>query len=336
MRKLILLFLVLLLPVLVIQAQDNVWVTTQDNVSLRLGPGQHWERVAVVPSATTTRAVGRTVNSDWIQLAYEAPLEPDASDEATIDGVTYGWMSADYLVWSGNVLVLPVDGIPTIATSRRTGPLLVIGSGTLFFEILGDFDNPVQNLIIEPTQVEVTGRIGSTANTYFWLQFELNGNFYWTPTWETGVPGGVTAVLDASYLYPFGRVYNALVSDANTASATLYVIRGRWQDLDGGFATTCNDIPVQIVLDERLTSSNDLRYEPILQAPLNVLEEAVNNINVAVANFENVCTQPLEGRTASAEIIAESLSVLNQASEEINFLAILFTPIAELNPIVRN
>jgi len=336
MRKLTLILFCLLLAPLINQAQTGVWVTTQDNVSLRLGPGQHWERVAVLPSATTLQAVGRTVNTDWIQVAYETPLAADANDEATIDGITYGWVSANYLIWSGNVLLLPVDGIATTATSRRAGPLLTIQPETLFFEVLGDFDNPVQNLIAAETQVEVTGRIGSSSNTYFWLQFELNGNFYWTPTWETGVPGGTRAVLDASYLFPFGRIYDAIVADTAIATSALSDIRGRWRDLDAGFAATCNSIPAQFVLDEQLTVGNDLVYEPIFQAPRNVLQSAVDKINIGIANFEVVCSQPLEGRTASAEVIAESLLFLDQATDELNFLGVMTRPIANRNPILGN
>lgn len=336
MRKLtlILMLICLLLATFSSQAQDNIWVTTQDNLVLRLGPGQHWEQVAVLPPATTLRAVGRTVNTDWIQVAYEEPLAPDVSDEATIDGITYGWVSSDYLVWSGNVLLLPVDGIETTATARRTGPLLLIDSETLFFAILGDFANPIQYDTDEPISVEVTGRIGSRTNGFFWLQFILNGNYYWTPTWVTGVPTGTNDVLDASYLFPFGRVYTALASDASTARATLNNIRGRWRDLDTGFAATCNDIPDPIILNEILTESNDVAQVSIMQAPLNVLQSAVDNINIAVANFRSVCNQSLEGRTASAQIIADSLSLLTQASEELTFLSVLLNPIADRNPVV--
>lgn len=337
MRKLTLLVLCLLLSMMSSHAQDyDVWVTTQDNLSLRLGPGQNWERLVVLPPATTLQAVGRTINTDWVQVAYEEVLSRDASDEATIDGITYGWVSADYLIWTGNVLLLPVDGIPTTATSRRSGPLLWVGPNTLFFEVIGDFENPVQNLITESVRVEVAGRIGSPDNGYFWIQFELNDNYYWTPTWATGVPAGTIEVLDASYLYPFGRVYNALASDARTARTTLGIIRGRWQDLDAGFAATCNDIPAQIFLNERLTTSADVEQVPILQAPLNVLQSARDNINIAIANFEAVCAQPLEGRTASAGVIADSLLVLEEANDELSFLSVLFTPIADLNPVVGN
>ena len=336
MRKLTLipLLICLLLVTFSSQAQDNIWVTTQDNLVLRLGPGQHWERVAVLPPATTLRAVGRTVNTDWIQVAYEEPLAPDVSDEATIDGITYGWVASDYLVWSGNVLLLPVDGIETTATSRRTGPLILIDSETLFFAIVGDFANPIQYDTDEPISVEVTGRIGSRANGFFWLQFILNGNYYWTPTWVTGVPTGATNVLDASYLFPFGRVYTAIASDASTARSTLNTIRGRWRDLDSGFAVTCNDIPEHLVLNEILTETDDVTQVAIMEAPLTLLQSAVDDINVAIANFESVCNQPLEGRTASAQIIADSLSLLAQASEELSFLNVLLNPIADRNPVV--
>lgn len=334
---LLLLWLLSLVPVAAqTETQDDVWVTAQDHLSLRLGPGQHWARVAVLAPATTWRAVGRTVNSDWLQIAYTEALAADVSTEATIDGITYGWVSATYLVWSGNVLTLPVDGIATIATARRTGPLLTIDADTVVFRELGDFDHPVTHLVSEATSVEVVGRIGSTNNDYFWLQFELDGGYYWVPTWSSGVPRGTGQVLDASYLFPFGRVYNALISDSARLQQTLDVIGSRWHDLDSGYATTCNDIPMQIVLDEQLTSTTDVQLAPIMQAPVNLLDAAVGHINTAIANFEAVCAQPLDSRRASATVIAESVAAIQAATDELRFLQVLLAPIAQRNPIVRN
>ncbi|MCB9450182.1 MAG: hypothetical protein H6672_02015 [Anaerolineaceae bacterium] len=336
MRKLTLLCLLILLVTTSVQAQDNVWVTTQDNLSLRLGPGQHWERIVVLPPGTTLRAVGRTVYYGWLQVAYEEPLPPGASDEATIDGVTYGWLSANYLVWSGNLLLLPVDGIPTIATGRISGPLVGLGPETPFYETLGDFAHPVQGVVNEPTTAEMTGRIGSAASGYFWVQFELNDHYYWIPTWERGVPVSTYNVWSGSYLFAFGRVYYALSRERNTTWNSLYTIRQRWQDLDGGYAATCNDIPAQIVLSERLTNAHDLAQVPVMQSPLTVLQSAVANINTAIANFENVCAQPLTGRTASAAIIAESLAAVKQAETELRFLDVMLRPIARRDPSTSN
>src|SRR5690349_5826747 len=39
-----------------------VYVTTQDNAALRAGPGRDWDRLAVLPFATTYRATGRTLD----------------------------------------------------------------------------------------------------------------------------------------------------------------------------------------------------------------------------------------------------------------------------------
>mgnify|MGYP001078009060 CR=1 FL=1 len=207
---------------------------------------------------------------------------------------------------------------------------------TLYFANLGDFENPVQGVIQETTRVEITGRIGSAANGYFWLQFELNGRFYWTPTWATGTPRNTNSVLDASYLFPFGRVFNAIGNDINEARLILQSIRGRWQDLDSGFAATCNNIPERMVLNPTLTETNDVGSVPIFQGPFTVLQSAAENINTAITNFEYVCDQPLAGRTASAALVAESLLVLQQAADELNFLGVLLDPIADRNPIVRS
>jgi hypothetical protein len=317
-------------------AQEEIWVTTQDNLSLRAGPGQHWERLAVLPPASTMRAVGRTVNTDWIQVAYDQPLAAGTSTEATIDGITYGWLSADFLVWSGNVLLLPIDGIATATIARRSGPIMWISPGSLFYEVIGDFANPVRGLVTETTRVEVTGRIGSGANGFFWIQFYLNGRYYWKPTTTSGAPQDTSQVLDANYLFPFGRIYTALVSNNQSARSTLQIIRGRWLDLDAGAATTCNNLPARVTVDERLQITSDIRQAPIMQAPVALLQSAVQNINIAIDHFERVCAQPLLGRTAPSAVIAESLRVTELALNELQLLDALLNPIANRNPLAGN
>lgn len=337
MRKLILLGALLLLVIIISHAQEeDIWFTTQDNLALRLGPGQHWERLAVIPAGTTFQAVARTANTDWIQLAYQGQLDPDATDEGTVNGVTYGWVSTRYLVWTGNVLLLPIEDVEVVATSRMEGATVLIQPETIYYETLGDFANPIQGAVSAPTRAEITGRLGSSSNTFYWLQFNLNGAYYWIPSFGSGRSGRTNDLLDASYLFPFGRVANAFDADQRTASSKLNIIRGRWWDLDAGFATTCNRIPAQMVISRQLTETNDVQRVPIFQSPLALLQSAVDKLNAAIANYEAVCAQPLDGRTASAEIIAESLTLLEVAADELNLLGVLLESINTRNPIVRN
>ena len=96
------------LPVFALQAQENpglneVYVTTQYNAILRLGPGTDWERLTILPAGTTLKATGRTVWGDWFQVAYTGVLDEGASLEATRDGVTYGWVAYWLLIWTGDI-----------------------------------------------------------------------------------------------------------------------------------------------------------------------------------------------------------------------------------------
>ncbi|HVU11826.1 MAG TPA: SH3 domain-containing protein, partial [Phototrophicaceae bacterium] len=120
-----------------VAAQDalaNVAVTVQDNAALRAGPGLTWDRLAVLPYGTTYQAVGRTLDADWIQIRYDGALLPGARTDATIDGMTYGWVAAWLTVWTGNVLELPVDGVKTIAIARAAGAVIVVGPDTIMYE----------------------------------------------------------------------------------------------------------------------------------------------------------------------------------------------------------
>ena len=82
----------------------GVWVTTQDFSSLRIGPGTAFERITVLDPEVTLPAVGRTSSVSWVQVIYEG--EP-------------GWIFSPLLIWSGDVISLPVDGIITTRFIRR-------------------------------------------------------------------------------------------------------------------------------------------------------------------------------------------------------------------------
>ncbi|MBZ0286772.1 MAG: SH3 domain-containing protein, partial [Anaerolineae bacterium] len=110
MKQTIAIILILMLCLTAVSAQDapevtpeatsqyntGIYVTTQDFVSLRTGPGRDFYRITVVAPVVTLQAVGRTADTRWIQVEYEDQL---------------GWIASFLLVWSGNVTTLPVDGI---------------------------------------------------------------------------------------------------------------------------------------------------------------------------------------------------------------------------------
>ena len=88
------------------RSDTGVYVTTQDYSSLRLGPGLNFERITVLDPAVTLMAVGRSSNAGWVQVEYEGQ---------------YGWVISWLLVWSGDLVQLPVDGVDPAPFVRRTG-----------------------------------------------------------------------------------------------------------------------------------------------------------------------------------------------------------------------
>ena len=335
--KVVLLLIGLLLLIMPVMAQglDEVYVTTQDYVVLRLGPGVYWERLTVLDYGLTLRATGRTVGTDWIQVAYEGELPEEASTEGTIDGITYGWLSSRYLTWSGNLLLLPVDGVQTMRTARRAGPQLLLIPDTEYYTELGDFAN-VAGVIRNPRYVELTGRIGSTDNGYFWMQFQMDGQYYWTATWYVDPPDNYRAVLDASYLFPFGRLLNAMLDVYWESRSKISTMSSRWNDLDAGFAATCNNIPEAIVFPDVLTTGLDLSREPVFTAPFNALTLARDNINIAIAQFEDVCNRDETARFATPEDVEIGQAALQEAQLQLNILDILLNPIGTQHPIANN
>lgn len=119
--KLPLLIASICLSGLIIQAQEtnkpeDAYVTTQDYSNLRLGPGENWEILTRLDYGVTLRATGRSFDNRWIQVMYEGDVSNP--DDATIDGVTYGWVVYWLLVWTGDILELPVTSIETIRWAR--------------------------------------------------------------------------------------------------------------------------------------------------------------------------------------------------------------------------
>jgi hypothetical protein len=291
--RLLLLLVCLSLLIIPVAAQGNseVYVTTQDYVVLRLGPGVFWERLTVLDYDIVLRATGRTLDTQWIQVAYTEPLPPEASTDATIDSITYGWISADFLRWSGNVLMLPIDGVRTMSTARRSGPQLLLIPGTAY---------------------------------------------YWTATWYSDPPQDYRQVLDASYLFPFGRIFNEMLAVYNESWDKLYDMSNRWSDLSAGFAATCNNIPEPVVFRFSLANDVDIVREPVFTAPYNALALARDNANLAVSQFQAVCDRDPESRFATPEDIDIALAAIREAQLQLNVLDILLNPIGTRHPIANN
>ncbi len=331
-RFIVFLCILLVLPGLA-QAQDQaVYVTVQDNAALRAGPGSHWDELAVLPYGTTYRATGRTVDGDWIQIAYEGELAPEARSEFTVDGVSYGWVAAWLLVWTGNILDLPIDGVVTIPIARAAGPTIVIGPDSYVYEGVVDPSTRVPSPVSSPVTVEVTGRLGSADGGQFWLQFKLGGIYYWTGSWEVGVPYGYTQLPDAAYLYPYSRLTQQLRQNVQRAKNLLSDIGGRWRALSEGRPTTCNDIPDDFAITGFTLS--DLSIVPAFVPAATGLSEAQTNLNAALAAFRQVCQN--SERQVSPDVIRSALDDVATARRSLNVLEDLLVPFQRRDPVLND
>jgi len=141
-------FLFLFLVIAPVSAQDesSVYVTTLDFVSLREGPGLTFERLEVLPPDTTLPAIGRSHNGEWLQVDY--------------NGV-HGWVIWRYLVWSGDPVQLPTDGIAPVPFARRYGALAIANRETPYYPRYTPLPEERVGTLEVGTRVEVTGRFGT-------------------------------------------------------------------------------------------------------------------------------------------------------------------------------
>jgi len=314
---------------------DEVWVTAQDRSNLRAGPGLIWDVLTVLPPGETLRATGRTGDGDWIQVAFEGEIAEDVPDGVTIDGITYGWVRDFLLVWTGDVLTLPVDGVPTLSSARRSGPTITIDAETRVYRDGIDPDYRI-NLVSEPTEVELTGRIGSPSGGYHWLQFRFNGQYYWTATWEVGFVRSYRLLPDGSYVYAYGALLIELRQEIDDNSAVLGSIARRWRDLDQGFEVSCNNIPGPAGIADSSFRESDLQSEPVYLPPARALQDGIVNINTAIESFREVCSRTGEDRFVRPEEVSTALAEIDAADRNLTLARTLLGPLSVRDPLLGN
>lgn len=333
LKKILLIALLVCCTGIGIQAQgrpdlSNVYVTTQDFVNLRNGPGFNWDVLTRLDFGVTMLATGRSFDSQWIQVVYDGDIEGESGD------ITYGWIAYWLLTWSGDILELPVDGVATIRSARRSGPLITIHPETRYYVDGIHPSTRVTDTVDEPTTVEVTGRIGSARAGYFWIQFELNGQYYWTASWEIGVPDGYFAVADGSSVYPYGRLVTQLQQVVTTNSRNWSIVAQRWRDLDAGYQTTCNNIPALTTIRESYFTEADLALEPGFTAAVTALESLIENINAATSLLGEVCNRVGSERYATAQEVRTALDYVEKAEQERNIVNLFLVPLERRNPLL--
>jgi hypothetical protein len=257
-----------------VAAQDTgVYVTTQDYSSLRTGADESFERLAIVPPATTLPAIGRSVRSNWLQVEYEGQR---------------GWIWAGLLVWSGDVLTLPVDGIDPEPFIRRQLVTARFTSDAPIYTNEVVASDQVGVLPIE-TEVELIGRLGGESNGMFWVQILHEGQQYWTGSWNLRlITGNYGSLRDKSYLFAYGRLTLQIGADIYDTERRLQTIEGRWLALQGGQQVACD--PIDLAKTSQATE-RDARSEPEFGPALTALDTAIDKVNSSIAAFEDACNR---------------------------------------------
>lgn len=305
------------------QGLDEVYVTTQYNVFLREGPGIAFSEIAIVPFATTLRATGRTWHADWFQVEYNGQS---------------GWVAYWLLIWTGDILRLPVEGevIQTPVLARETAPLIAITPTTRVYRNSVAPINEIDLGLSQTVVVEMTGRVGSVASGYFWIQFSLNGAYYWTASWEVGVPTGYSATPDGANLYAYGRLLTQLREEINLNGRILGDIAARWSDLDEGLSVSCNRIPDDATFNEASFRSDDVLLEEIFLPSIRALQAGNVSINQALALFRDVCTRQGENRFITPEEVQTALGYTAEANRNFTLARTLLPPLARRDPLLGN
>lgn len=328
MKKMILWVAVLLVIGIITCAQETpieaksqypdtgVYVTTQDFSSLRRGPGENFARITVVPPSLTIPAIGRTPNSDWVQVVYEGEA---------------GWIASFLLVWSGEFIDLQIDGYDPVPYVRRTElQANIVAGATLYADNTLSYGQEV-GTVNEATVVELTGRLG--LGQYMPIQIVYNGNLYWVGSWNLyRVRGGsITKLLDMTYRYAYGRITSGLGTDISRGTSRLSTIESLWLDLQAGRSVRCDLLPN--FLPARRTPDSDINQEPQFLVMVDALDTAISSTNTAISLLDDACNRT--DRFITNQDIDNALTEIDTARRNFNLASSLFNPLQALDPFTN-
>ncbi|QPC84587.1 SH3 domain-containing protein [Phototrophicus methaneseepsis] len=301
------------------QNADNpyaVWVTTQDYSSLRRGPGTGFERMTIIDPTVTLPAIGRSADTRWIQV-----INSDGSP---------GWIASILLVWSGDVIALPVDGVNPEPYVRRAGAVGVTSRETPYYrdEIS---EQTFVGTIPVGTTVELVGRLGDATFGFWQFQIKYQDNLYWIGSWNVRITGGeYLRLLDTQYLYPYGRLVQQYEENIALVTGSFQQIRSIWQRLNNGATVACDPIPPRV---NRILTEGDVTREVAFVPAVTALDEAIRMTNLTISSFETICADT--SRFLTREDIDEALGLLNEAERNLLLAASLLEPLRGRNPLVN-
>lgn len=291
----------------------GIYVTTQDFLNLRKGPSEYFEVLDVLPPETTLMAIGRTADTRWVQV-----VEPSGRR---------GWLFVRYLVYSGDVVTLPVDGINPEPFIRQAGAVVITTRETPIYDRRG-----VQiGTFPAGTRVELTGRLGSGE----WARYQAlyNDELYWIGSWNVRiVSGNVLRLFDTAYLYPYGRILRELDENLALTVNSLNRIENIWRTIAAGGSVSCANIPPRV---QRTVTDSDVRQEALFSPAVIALDEAVANTNAAISSFEDACQRAAvgDGFVVRADIAA-AFDNIEQARLNINIVQSMYQPLQRRDPLV--
>jgi len=293
----------------------GIYVTTQDFVNYRTGPGELFDVMRVIDPEVTLMAVGRTADTRWVQVV-------------DTDGVR-GWLFVRFLVYSGDVVTLPVDGVNPLPFVRRAGAVGV----TTREAILYDRDGFSVNTLPAGTRVELVGRLGSGS----WSRYQIliNNELFWLGSWDVRVVSGSTLRLfDTAYLYPYGRVITQLDEDIANVLSSLDEIDRRWIRLASGQTASCERLPPRV---ERGITDFDARQGDLFGPAVVALDNAIAETNTAVAAYADACTRAATQPDAFVNLsdVREAQNAINEARLQINIVQSMYAPLQRRDPLIR-
>jgi uncharacterized protein YraI len=294
-----------------VQAQNSgVYVTTQDFSSLRVGPGIAFQRLTVVPPATTLPAVGRAPDTSWVQVDYNGQK---------------GWIVARLLVWSGDLVSLPVKAVNDV-------PVVRIGTTGTIYADTQLFDRnfqPMRGIPVVPGPVEITGRLGS--GSYIWLQVDYQGQLYWVRSWEIDYGNNYRRVLDIAYLFAYTRLTRGIDADISSANTALSQIENIWTQLGQGGSVSCGYIPA---FARRKTADSDVRNQTTFAPLMVALDTAITDINAAISAFADACGRPSDQFFLTQQEVRDALNHVESARRNLILTNSLVESLAVRDPLL--
>lgn len=299
-----------------IPADTGIYVTTQDFLNFRTGPSEQFPAMAVIPPETTLMAIGRTADTRWVQV-----VRPDG---------TRGWLFVRFLVYSGDMVTLPVDGVEPVPFIRQAGAVGVTTREAILYDRAGF----AIGTLPAGTRVELTGRLGSGQ----WSRYQLlldGEELYWIGAWDVRVVSGSTLRLfDTAYLYPYGRIIRQLDTDIQTALTGLNEIEFIWNTVANGGEVRCDRIPPRV---QRGVTDFDARQEALFAPAIDLLDSTTANINAAIASFEDACVRAGTGGATfvTFEDVREARENIADARVTLNLLDSMYAPLQRRDPLIR-